>query len=311
MNSMAMQQTILGWDVGGTKSGVVLGTAAGELVEDHAWPSQTERGPDAMIADFVEHARPLLAGHPGVAACGVSIGGPLNPLSGIIYSPPHLPGWDDIPLADELGRELGLPVVVEHDAAACLEAEYLWGAAEGTTHAAYLTCGTGFGAGVLVGGRILRGPNGETPEIGHVRIAPDGPVCFGKAGSAESFCSGEGLGKLAAFLFPEVFAGPVEPRRLAELADAGDEHAAAVIQESGRRTGQVCAMLADLFSPQVIVLGSLARYLPESWLAAIRAEFEAEALERNARNTRIIPAALGERLQPLSAIAPVVFRGDE
>ena len=305
---MADTHPILGWNVGGTRSGVVLGTADGEMLANRTWPSGAERGPGPMIGEFVEQARPLLERHPGVAACGVSIGGPLNPLSGVILSPPHLPGWDGIPLAEQLTAGLGLPVVVEHDAAACLEAEVLWGAAEGCTHAVYLTCGTGFGAGILIDGRILRGPDGETPELGHVRIAPDGPVCFGVAGCAESFCSGEGIAKLAPFLFPDRFEAPVEPRRLVELAAEGDEAAQAVLDESGRRTGQVCAALADVLIPQVIVLGSLARYLPGRWLALIREAFDAEALEANGRHTRIIPAGLGERLQPLSSIAPVVFR---
>jgi glucokinase len=303
-----MTDTILGYDVGGTQSGLVLATRRGELIETRTWPSNVDRGPDAMVAEFIEHARPLVDAHgDGLAACGVSVGGPLNPLTGVVYSPPHLPGWDAFPVSERLRSALGVPVVVEHDAAACLEAELLWGAARGCTHAAYFTCGTGFGAGIFVDGRILRGPHGETPEIGHVRIAPDGPLCFGKAGCAESFCSGEGLSKLAPFLFPTRFARPVEPRRLVELAESGDGDARFVIEESGRRTGQTAALLADLFIPQVIVLGSLARYLPAYWLDAARSEFAREGLDTNCRNTRIVPAGLGERLQPLSAVAPVVF----
>jgi glucokinase len=307
-----MTELILGWDVGGTKSGVVLGTRGGDLVEQRAWPSEVARGPDALVAAFVEEAKPFLDAHgAAIAACGVSVGGPVNPANGVVYSPPHLPGWDAFPVGAKLRDALGVPVVVEHDAAACLEAEVLWGAARGCSHAVYLTCGTGFGAGILIDGRVLRGPGGESPELGHVRIAPDGPVCFGKAGSAESFCSGEGLSKLAPFLFPGRFAAPVEPRRLVESAESGDADARAVIEASGRRTGQAAALLADLLIPQVIVLGSLARYLPAYWLDALRSEFEREALERNRRNTRIVPAGLRERLQSLSAIAPVVFRAHD
>jgi glucokinase len=261
-----------------------------------------------MIGEFLQRAGRLAEADLAPHAVGVSIGGPLNPLSGVVHSPPHLPGWDDVPLGKIVQRELGLPVVVEHDAAACLEAEVLWGAAGGVSHAAYLTCGTGFGAGILIDGRVLRGPEGETPELGHVRIAPDGPVCFGKAGSAESFCSGKGIGKLAPFRFPDRFSGPVAPRRLVELAANGNPAARTVLDESARRAGQVCALLADLFSPQVIILGSLARYLPEAWLRTVRKEFRAEALEHNARRTQLVPPGLGDRLQPLSAVAPVVFR---
>ena len=305
---MADNRTILGWDVGGTTCGATVGSDAGELAEVRTWDSHVERGPDAMLADFLGHARELIELHPAIDAVGVSIGGPMNPLTGVIISPPHLPGWENVPLAETLRDELGLPVVVEHDAAACLEAEWLWGAATGATHAAYLTCGTGCGAGMLIGGSILRGPNGESPEIGHVRLAPDGPEMFGKRGCVESFCGGTGISKLAPFMFPDHFDAPTSTKLLAELAANGDECAQAVLNESARRTGQLCSILVDVFCPQVIVLGSLARYLGDDWLAGIRSSFEDEVLPDRAAGTRIVPAGLGDTLQPLSAIAPVVFR---
>jgi glucokinase len=305
---MAQQRVILGWDVGGTKSAAVVGTVAGEVLSRREWASQAERGPEFMTAGFLVHARELLAEHASAAGVGVSIGGPLNPLSGVVLCPPHLPKWDRVPIVEILQRELSLPVVVEHDAAACLLAEWLWGAARRTTHAVYLTCGTGCGAGILLDGRVLRGPDGQSPEVGHIRLAPDGPVMFGKAGCTESFCSGEGIGKLAGWMFPDRFARGADTRQLAELSAAGDEEARAVLAESARRTGQLCALLADTFSPQVIVLGSLARYFAPWWCRQIERAFREEALPANSAHTRIVPAALGERLQDLSAIAAWVYR---
>ncbi len=299
---------ILGWDVGGTKSAAVVASAGGEVLARREWPSRAERGPDAMTRDFLARAGELLDECPDVAGVGVSIGGPLNPLTGVVLSPPHLPRWDRVPIADLLRRELALPVVVEHDAAACLLAEWLWGAARGTTHAVYLTCGTGCGAGILIGGRILRGPDGQSPEVGHIRLAPDGPVLFGKAGCTESFCSGEGIGKLAGWMFPEHFGPETDTRRLADLSAGGDARAREVLLTSARRTGQLCALLADTFSPQVIVLGSLARYFGPWWRGEIERAFRDEALPANSSHTAIAPAALGERLQDLSAIAAWVYR---
>ena len=305
---MAEERAILGWDVGGTKSAAVVGTEDGEILARREWASRAHRGPDAMIAEFLPQARELTAECQGVAGVGVSIGGPLNPLEGKVLSPPHLPKWDNVPLVEILRRELDLPVVIEHDAAACLLAEWLWGAARGTTHAIYLTCGTGCGAGVLIDGRVLRGPHGESPEVGHIRLAPDGPVMFGKAGCTESFCSGEGIGKLAGWMFPERFGGATDTKRLAELSAAGDADARAVLIESARRTGQLCALLADTFSPEVIALGSLARYFDGWWLREVVDAFRAEALPANSAHTRILPAALAERLQDLSPVAAWVFR---
>lgn len=301
-------ELILGWDVGGTKSAAVIASGNGEIVSRAQWASRADRGPEAMLSDFVRQGRELLAGCGEVAGVGVSIGGPLNPLTGVVLSPPHLPKWDRVPVVEILQRELDLPVVAEHDAAACLLAEWLWGSARGTTHAIYLTCGTGCGAGVLIDGRVLRGPDGQTPEVGHVRLAPDGPEMFGKAGCTESFCSGEGIAKLAAWMFPRRFDGPVATQRLAELSAAGDADARAVLAASARRTGQLCSLLADIFSPQVIALGSLARYFQPWWLEEIIGEFRREALPANSAHTRIVPAELGEKLQDLSAIAAWIYR---
>lgn len=302
------ERRVLGWDVGGTKSAAVIGSGAGQILRREEWPSDAPRGPGAMIEEFLVHARSLLPAGDDVAGLGVSIGGPLNPLTGVVIGPPHLPGWHDVPLVKILQRELSLPVVVEHDAVTCLLAEWFWGAAAGTSHAVYLTCGTGCGAGIMMDGHIVRGPDGQTPEVGHIRLAPNGPEVFGKAGCVESFCGGEGIGKLAGFLFPERFGQPVEPRDLVALSDAGDGDARSILDESARRTGQLCALLTDIFSPQVIVLGSLARYLPPWWLAGIERAFHDEALAANAAHARIVPAALAERLQDLSAIAGWLYR---
>ena len=300
---------ILGWDVGGTTSAAVVATSRGEVLDRQGWPSGAHRGWEAMLADFLPHARAMLQANGNIRDVGVSIGGPMNPLTGVILSPPHLPGWDNVPLADILRRELALEVTVEHDAAACLLAEWLWGAARGASHAVYLTCGTGCGAGVLIDGRILRGPAGQSPEVGHVRLADDGPEMFGKNGCVESFCSGEGIAKLAGHMFPERFVAPTDTKTLHDLTEAGDQRARAVLCESARRMGQTCAMLADIFSPEIIVLGSLATYLGPWWLDEIRGAFAGEALATNASDTRIVSAGLAERLGDLSAVAPRAARG--
>ena len=112
---------------------------------------------------------------------------------------------------------------------------------------------------------------------------------------------------LAGFMYPKLFGGGVDARMLAKLSQSGDASAMVVLEESARRTGQLCATLADIFSPQKILLGSLARYLGKWWIDVVRRRFTAEVLSANGGSTHIEPAALGERLQDLSAIAPAVF----
>ena len=93
-----------------------------------------------------------------VDTIGVSIGGPLDVERGIIYSPPNLPGWDDVRLKELLETRYGLPVVVEHDGMAGALAERLYGAGQGVDHLIFLTMGTGLGAGMILGGPAIQGP---------------------------------------------------------------------------------------------------------------------------------------------------------
>ena len=297
----------LGWNIGGTTCSIAVGTPAGRIIESASWPAQAAAGPEHMLKDFLMRALVLRERHSRLKAVGVSIGGPLDSRVGMIYSPPHLPGWTEIPLKARLTNELNLPVQVEHDAVACLIAEWLWGAAQGRTHAVYCTAGTGFGAGIMIAGKIVRGPSGQTTEIGHVRLADSGPRLYGKSGCIESFCSGTGIALLAREMYPKVFLEPTDTRDLCQQSEAGSVPAREVLNTAAKWTGRAYAILADLFSPQVIIAGSLARYLPAWWLTAVEAEFRREALPRNCLHTRVVAPLLGDKVQDLAAIGPCLF----
>ncbi len=295
---------LLGLDIGGTKSAAIVGSSSGEIRDRLEWPSRAERGPGPMIHDIVGHARALLARHPGVCSVGVAIGGPLDGEQGVILSPPNLPGWHEIPLKSILYNALSLPVHIEHDAAACAMAEALWGGGVGKSRVIYLTCGTGMGMGLVIDGKSYKGAGGRYPEVGHWRYADTGPTAYDKLGSFEAFTAGGSLPSLASHLFPHRFAtGQATGPHLRELATKGDADARAVIDANARATGRLCALLGDLFVPDVILLGSLARYFGSSWVQAVRLAFELEVLPQVRERSRIEPAALGTALQDCSALA--------
>ncbi|MGD0542339.1 MAG: ROK family protein, partial [Tepidisphaeraceae bacterium] len=242
-------------------------------------------------------------------ALGASIGGPLDAVGGIIQSPPNLPGWNDIPLKSILEQRLHLPTRIEHDAAACCLAEFHWGAGRGASRLIYLTCGTGFGAGLVFDGKIYRGSGGKSVEIGHARYRQDGPEAFGKRGSVESFCAGASLGKIAVWRFPHRWSAPPAAEELAELWHSGDRDAADVIAINARAVGEVCAYLGDLLRPDAILLGSLAVHLGQPWVEIVRDRFHAEALPDTAY-CRIEPAGLGVRLQDCAALVVAVSQSN-
>lgn len=295
-------QVRLGFDVGGSKCAVCLGTAGGEILARHEWPSRAERGPGPMIGELISAGRELLGGE-CVAGAGVSIGGPLDADRGVVHEPPNLPGWLAVPLRERLETEFGVPVKVEHDAAACALAEYLWGLERTPRRLVYLTCATGFGAGMVFDGKPYYGANGRSPEIGHVRLAEAGPAAFGVTGSAEAFCSARSLGRIARWRFPERWPVEPSPKEVEELWRSGDGEARAVIECNAAMVGRCCAFLGDLLHPDHIALGSLARYLGGPWLELVRAEFVRNVLPEVAADCRIEGSRLGSRLQDLSALA--------
>ena len=299
----------LGLDVGGTGCAAVVGGADGVVCDRRTWPSAAERGPDAMIADLVAAGRALVATRP-CRGIGVAIGGPLDPSAGVVLGPPNLPGWDHVPLAARLADALELPVRVEHDAVACALAEWRWGAGRDARSLVYLTCGTGFGAGFVVDGRPLRGSGGHPSDLGHVRLSDDGPVGYGIAGSAEGWCAAAALGRIAAWRFPGRWSTAPEPAAIAGLAAAGDADAAAVVALHAQRVGQVCALLADIWYPERILLGSAARYLGPSWLEQVRAAFVARVHPDAARLVEVAAAGLGAELQERSALAAAMADDD-
>jgi glucokinase len=285
-----------GVNIGGTTTSVVLGTPDGTILQRRTWPTQAHDG-DALYAAIVDE---LLAIASDAAAIGVAVGGPMNARTGVVLSPPHLPGLHGFPLGARLRADLAVPVAVHHDAAACALSEVRWGADRGAGGLAYLTCGTGFGAGIAIDGRAVYGSDGASSEIGHVRYRDDGPDVFGKPGSFESYGSGSTLPALARRHDPAFDAGTGD--EVAARAARGDPIARAAIDDNAQAVGAACALLADLLVLDVIVLGSLATYLGEPWLERVRATFAREALPDRVASCTLRASSL-DHLQDLSGLA--------
>jgi glucokinase len=302
---------VIGLDVGGTKTTVVLGDYGANIHDRLELPTRPERGFQATFQQVCECVRTVRdratqSGREPVVI-SVSIGGPLDIARGIVRSPPNLPGWDDIPLKSLLEERFDLPVHVEHDGNAGALAEWYFGAARGCQNVVFLTMGTGFGGGLILDGQLYRGTTDLAGEVGHVRIAESGPMAYGKVGSWEAFCGGAGITRLAAHLFPRRWADEqVTARGLAELSAAGDADGQAVLKEVGRRLGRGLAILLDILNPEVIVIGSLAVHLGELILEPAREEMRREALPGAVAACRVVPAGLGQRLGDVAALCAAI-----
>ena len=168
---------IIGVDIGGTKCAVPIGSPGGQILHKAVFPTDTAGGLEKTLQNLWKTMESVLAltnGQPPVF--GVSCGGPMNSREGLVLSPPNLPGWDHVPITRLITERFGGRAYLMNDANAGALAEWKWGAARGTQDAIFLTFGTGMGSGIIIGGRMHAGRDDLAGEVGHVRMADDGPV---------------------------------------------------------------------------------------------------------------------------------------
>src|SRR5487761_1422067 len=181
----------VGVDIGGTKTAIVLSSEPPAIDARVEFPTLPDQGPDRVL-DLIQKNIQQLLDAQGVSkiqlgAIGVSCGGPLDRISGVIHAPPNLPTWVDVPITSILQREFNAGCRLENDANAGAVAEHRFGAGRGTQHMIFLTMGTGMGAGIIADGRLYRGASEQAGEIGHVRLTRSGPIGYHKAVSVEGW----------------------------------------------------------------------------------------------------------------------------
>jgi glucokinase len=304
-------QLILGIDLGGTKSAALLCTPTGTVVARVAAPTPAQGGPDAVVPFLLNLARQVVSSSSSpLLGIGISAGAPANARAGRVFEAPNLPGWgngEGVPLAEIVSRQFGgVPTALENDADATALAEHRFGAGQGTSDMAFLTIGTGIGAGLIAGGKLHRGACGAGGEVGHIAVVPEGRPCWcGLRGCLEAYASGPSLVRVAV---EGGFAGePTGPAVIA-AARAGDPAAAVAVDQAARMLGRGIATLCMILNPERIVLGTLAVHAGDLLLPTIRDTVRALTWPRLHEKLTIVPAGLGDRAQDLAALCAFLYR---
>jgi len=322
---------LAGIDIGGTKCSASLATvpedgtqqALPEIIGRSTFP--TPAGPAAALTGLVDALRDLCdrQGISRLDSIGVSCGGPLDSRSGLILSPPNLPGWDRVDAVGPFRESFHCPAYLQNDANAGALAEWLWGAAAGRRNVVFLTFGTGMGAGLILDGRLYTGTNDLAGEVGHFRLAQDGPFGYGKRGSFEGFCSGGGIARLGREFArasldrgeapgfcrnPEQLA-LITAEKIALAAREADPVASRIFEVVAKRLGEGLALIVDILNPEMIIIGSIygrqRELLEDVMMERLREEAIAIALDRCV----ISPAGLGERVGDYAALAIAMYSG--
>ncbi len=257
-----------------------------------------------LLEELEAHLRAGITAVPGVEAIGVGVPCTIDRARGVAISAVNLP-LIDVPIRDIVSERLGLPTFVDNDANCAALAEHRFGAAKGARNAIVLTIGTGIGGGLIVDGELYRGSTGAGAELGHIVIDAAGPPCQGNCpnrGCVEVLASGTALGnegRIAATAHPHSALGEllaadarIDGRAVADAALAGDGIAVDVVATIGRRLGVALSSMANIFEPDLIVIGGGVAALGELLLEPAREELASRALPpMNA--TPVVLAGLG------------------
>ena len=247
-------------------------------------------GPAPTLAAITAAATALLerTGTPVSSVCGfgLSIPGPVDPLTGRTNQPPMMPGWDGYPMADEVAAALpGIPVLTANDADAAAIGEER--SRPSTTRAmCLLKVATGIGTGIIIDGRPYRGLDGGAGDIGHVRLRdhPDALCQCGARGCLAAVASGRAVAaKLRERGIPAQ-----SGRDVGRLVAHGNADADQLTREAGQLIGEVLATVVCVLNPEVVVVGGAMSSAP--LLAGLR-----ETLYRltPARATRHLTLEMG------------------
>jgi glucokinase len=228
--------------------------------------TEAEEGPKAVIHRIICAIEEVAPSDRESLRIGIASPGPLDPFRGMILSTPNLPGWDNIPLAEEISRVLHCPVSMNNDANLAALGEWKYGAGRGVNDLIYLTISTGIGGGVISQGQMLQGAHGLAGELGHMRVVQDGPFCgCGQQGHIEAIASGLSITRIVRDRLRSGEKSSLKERiedldqldmvAIGDAAKDGDILAHSAIETAGKAIGSHIASLIHAFNPVRIIIG--------------------------------------------------------
>ncbi len=260
---------VLGVDIGGNKILVLVADLAGRIVGSDRRRTAGARSADSVLRRVRGAADAALAkaevDRRDLRAVAVGTPGVVD-AEGRVTLAPQLGGWEQIRLAERLGREFACPVLVENETHLSLLAERWRGAAQGVDNAVFVQIGIGIGAGILIGGELYRGAAGAAGEIGYLPLddsngeARDGLGPFEHAAGGMAFAR---LGREAArrpggALLLELAGGDpvaIDAQVVFDAARRGDPAAAEIVETLTLRLARGVAAVSAVLNPTSVIIG--------------------------------------------------------
>ena len=264
---MAKTGVALGIDLGGTKIDIGVVDCSGKILRRELIKTSKE-GPEKVVEEILAHIKKLEVSGEEILAAGVGMAGQIDDLTGLVHFAPNL-GWKNFPLGEKLTNSLKIPVKVTNDVRVAAWGEWLYGAGLGCQDMICLFIGTGIGAGIVSGGKMLTGSHNAAGEVGHMTLDLNGPLCScGNRGCFEALASGWAIAKKAKEVvmhnsiegkkFLDLTGGTVDQitaRAVFEAYKLKASVAVKVIEEAKDVLIAGVAGLVNAFNPAKVILG--------------------------------------------------------
>jgi glucokinase len=297
-------------DVGGTQIRVAVfqdgATTPTEIQKIRT--KDKEKRPEERLADLILSMRP---GQGRLRAVAVAVPGYVDPVNGLVYRAPNIPGWDNFPVRTYLEEKIDAPVLIGNDANLAALGEWRFGAGVGFHNLIYLTISTGIGAGVIMDDRLILGEHGLAAELGHVTVVPEGPLCgCGQRGHLEAVASGTAIARYVAeklaLGYPSSLASLTNPtaKDVSIAAEKGDELAIRALHHAGTYIGYALADFLHMLNPAIVILGGGVSRAGALLIEPLKAALPERIMNRAyVDNLIITTCALGDNAGLMGALA--------
>ncbi|MDO4562982.1 MAG: ROK family protein [Clostridia bacterium] len=294
----------VGIDFGGTSIKIGLVEDDFNIAARFKVPTLTERGVHGMMEDTARGVLDMLRGAhvsmEDIDSIGMGIPGGVDNVTGVVYMAANL-GLKNAPVREILSKILGRSVFVANDADSAVYGELIAGAAKGSTSAVLVTLGTGVGSGIIINSEIYNGAYHCGAEIGHMVIERAGRPCTcGRRGCFEAYCSASGIINMtrdAALADSGSLLnsyGEITGATAFDAAKKGDTAAKRVVEEFIDCLGTGLINIANIFQPEVLMVGGGVSHEGEYILEPIRKSMTELVHSRfSDRQTKLCMAALG------------------
>ena len=289
--------TLLGIDLGGTK--IAAAVFENGMIAERQTVELDKEGGATVGAQISELVRRFAD---DAQAVGICVPGIYRESSGTVWAP-NIRGWDEYPLLEEARAAAGdVPVAIDSDRACYILGEHWKGSARGCKDAIYLAVGTGIGAGIMAGGRVLRGARGIAGAIGWMALERPYSSEFDASGCFESQASGDGIAATAKRFLRETphytgalisSIGDITARDVFAVLNDGDEVADRVIANFVELLGMASANLVSIFDPEKIIFGGGVFGPAVELIPPIKQEAEKWGQPIAIRKVSFVPSALG------------------